>query len=84
MHKIHNEMSPIQYSQKTVKIEKVHNYNTRQNQNNIFIKRVRTKFAQKSILFLASKFWNKLPNDLKQLPYHRFKMALKCSMIEKY
>ena len=74
-----------QYSQKTVKLEKVHNYNTRPNQkNDIFIKRVRTMFAQKSILFLVSKFRNKLPNDLKQLPYHKFKKALKCSMIEKY
>ena len=39
-----------------IKLEKIHLHNTRQHQNNsIFIKGVRTKFAQKSTLFFGSK-----------------------------
>ena len=71
MHKICNGMPPIKYSQKMIKLEKIHLHNTRQNQNNtgsIFVKGARTKFVQKSTLFFGSKLWNKLPNDLKELP----------------
>ena len=85
MYKICNGMSPINYSQKMIKLEKIHLHNTRQNQNNsIFVKGVRTKFAQKSTLFFGAQLWNKLPNDLKKLPYHRFKKALKCKLIDEY
>ena len=85
MYKICNGMSPIKYSQKMIKLEKIHLHNTRQNQSNsIFVKGVRTKFAQKLTLFFGAKLWNKLPNDLKKLPYHRFKKALKCKLIDEY
>jgi len=61
---------PIYFNECFCKISQVHIY--------------RTNHLQRSIKFRGVNIWNKLPNFLKNTPYHKFRYLYKRHILESY
>ena len=63
----------------------IHKHRTRfSSRENYFIPRKRTEYGKKSFSFMGPKVWQIVPDELKLLPFNRFKTKLKFHFISKY
>ena len=66
-------------------IKNIHNYNTRQaKSNNYFIKPVSTKIGSRSFSFKGPELWNKIPLNIRKLPFNLYKSKYKQYLLEAY
>ena len=67
MHKLHTTLRITNHSKGNVSlVNSVHKYNTRQAQNkNFFVSNVLTSNCSNGLLVNGSKFWNQLPQTIK-------------------
>lgn len=86
MFKVKKHELPKQFNSYFVNVASIHSYNTRLNQNdNKFLRRVKTTSGQKKLEFNGVKTWNNLPNFIKNthtLPL--FSHKLKKYLMELY
>ena len=64
MYKINNNMLPSKFTRLFKLNDTVHNYFTR-NSSNYHVVRTNTDIGEKSLVFVGTHFWNKLPPSLK-------------------
>ena len=75
-----NGLAPPYLSKLYIKINEIHDLNTRNN-NALHIPQHKTVSGQRTSYYRAVKLWNDLNEDLKKLPWKRFKTELKQKML---
>ena len=85
MHKYNNNSLPKSFRNYFVPADNIHSHDTRNKKSKLFIPRANKKLGQKSISFLGSKCWNKIPNKIKDIKYaNTFTKQLKIHLLETY
>ena len=84
MYKYSKQMLPDAFHDMFVKNNLIHNYPTRQS-NKFHLPLLRTCFAQNTFIFDGPKYWNKLPNEVKNAPsLNVLKKTLKEFLLDSY
>ena len=85
MYKYNNNSLPTSFNNYFSPVDNIYSHNTRNKKFKLFIPRVNKKLGQKSISFLGSKCWNKIPKKIKNLKYlNTFTKQLKNHLLEAY
>lgn len=65
------------------KLNLEHNPRSIRHTNKLFIPKCNVKLFQKNIYFMAIKIFNKIPNNIKELPITKFKTKLTTWLLDK-
>ena len=85
MHKYHSNLLPITFERFFVRVNEVHNYNTRLSSKISYsIPGVRTNYGKFDIRFQGVKVWKDIDENLKYLSPLAFKKTLKIDFIDGY
>ena len=87
MHKAHNNALNIcsALTNNYTPLDNIHSHNTRRkHQKNYFMTRVSSKQAQKCLQYNGPKIWNKIPLQLKEMNFCKFKKKFKRKLICAY
>ena len=77
-YKFFNGSLPNSFKSIFTKISKIHRHNTRNLNKRLYIKKQKNKSGLKTLSYQASKFWNELPNEIKnKKSIHTFSKSLK-------
>ena len=86
MHKHTRKKLPTSLSTFFVPVKAIHTRSTRlaSSELNLYLPRYKSQKLQKSFKYQGVKIWNSVPQDLKQLPFNRFKTMYKKHLLSKY
>ena len=84
-HKFSNNMLPEYFKNYFIDLDTIHKINTRQKtKKNYFHTYARTEWGKKKIQHKALEIWEKLPVELKECSYFRFKKVFKQTILNGY
>ena len=86
MHKHTRKKLPTSFSTFFAPVKAIHTRSTRlaSSELNLYLPRYKSQKLQKSFKYQGVKIWNSIPQDLKQLPFNRFKTKYKKHLLSKY
>ena len=85
MHKYHNNLLPTTFETLFVRVNEVHDYNTRLSSKISYsIPKIRTSYGKFNIRFQGVRVWNSIDENLKSLSPLAFKKKLKIYFIDEY
>ena len=84
-HKFSSNMLPEYFKNYFIDLDTIHKINTRQKtKKNYFHTYARTEWGKKKIQHKALKIWEKLPVELKECSYFRFKKVFRQTILNGY
>ena len=85
MYQLHHDKLPEMLYDSLVKINEVHNHNTRQLQKQVYYKlSIKKCIASKLIIHRRSKLWGEIDDSIKNLSWHSFKKHYKKILVNSY
>ena len=84
MHRVHSKALNIcnAITNNYTLLDNIHSHNTRRkHEKNYFMTRVSSKQAQKCLQYNGPKIWNKIPLQLKEMNFYKFKKKFKRKLI---
>ena len=85
MHQLHNNKLPFSLFEDYVKLNEIHNHNTRQTQNAVYFKpRVNKSIGKELLVYRGAKLWENIDNSIKSLTWYSFKKRFKRRLISNY
>ena len=86
MHNHSRKKLPTSLSTFFAPVKTIHTRSTRlaSSELNLYLPRYKSQKLQKSFKYQGVKIWNSVPQDLKQLPFNRFKTKYKKHLLSKY
>ena len=83
MHKIFNNSWSGTYN--FVKVSEVHSYQTRYSKKqNYYQESTELKRTDRALTIVGPKIWSQIPDHIKSLPFHAFKLVYKKYLINNY
>ena len=85
MFKFNNQMLPSFFDSYFVKLDKVHNYNTRQKSRNEFYQSfVGSEIGEKSLHHMCLNSWKSIPLEKRHCSFYGFKKHFKTYILDQY